>query len=400
MVKVMVNADRIHSVKKRIAVVTGTRAEFGLLRPLLARLEKSSEKFDLSLIVTGTHLSRWHGHTIDEVKKETSCNIIKVPLLVDSSDSGAISRSVGLGVIGFTEAYERIAPQLVIVLGDRFEIVSASIAATVLRIPIGHIAGGDVTEGALDETFRHLVSKLAVLHFTTNEASSNRLLKLGENKTSIFTTGNMFLDSLSDLTLKTKESLELELGVDLSSKSVLVTFHPETRKAPELLAMDVQALLDALAKLEDTYIIFTQANADEGGDLINQEIGKFTKTFSNRSKLFPSLGQLRYLSLLSAVDCVIGNSSSGIYEAPSFGVPTINIGNRQKGREFASCIICCESNKDAILSSIEKAFSSDFVDSAKKVESPYGIGNAAEKIMNVLIEKDFSSLVIKKFFAD
>lgn len=380
---------------KKICVVTGTRAEYGLLYWLLKEIEADKE-LQLQVIVTGMHLSPEFGLTYKEIEKEFKINK-KIEMLLSSDTSVGISKSMGLAQISFAESYDELKPDIVIVLGDRYEIFSATSAAMIARIPIAHIHGGEKTEGAFDESIRHSITKMSHLHFTATEEYKNRVIQLGENPNKVFNVGGMGIENIKRLKLLSKDEFEKSIEFKLNIKNILVTFHPvtlENSTAKE----QFQQLLDAIDELEDTNIIFTKANSDTDGRVINQMIDEYVTKNSHKSIVFTSLGQLRYLSALQYVDAVVGNSSSGLAEAPSFKIGTINIGDRQKGRIKASSVIDCEPNKDSILKSFEKLYSKEFQETLKTTINPYGNGCASKKIVEILKNVDLKNILKKSFY--
>lgn len=380
---------------KKICVVTGTRAEYGLLYWLLKEIEADKE-LQLQVIVTGMHLSPEFGLTYKEIEKEFSVNK-KIEMLLSSDTSIGISKSMGLAQISFAESYDELKPDIVIVLGDRYEIFSATSAAMIARIPIAHIHGGEKTEGAFDESIRHSITKMSHLHFTATNEYKNRVIQLGEHPSRVSNVGGMGIENIKRLKLLSKDEFEKSIEFKLNSKNILVTFHPvtlENSTAKE----QFQQLLDAIDELEDTNIIFTKANSDTDGRVINKMIDDYVTKNSHKSIVFTSLGQLRYLSALQYVDAVVGNSSSGLAEAPSFKIATINIGDRQKGRIKASSVIDCEPNKDSILKSFEKLYSKEFQETLKTTINPYGDGYASKKIVEILKSVDLENILKKSFY--
>ena len=380
---------------RKICVVTGTRAEYGLLYWLLKEIEADKE-LELQVIVTGMHLSPEFGLTYKEIEKEFKINK-KIEMLLSSDTSVGISKSMGLAQISFAESYDELKPDIVIVLGDRYEIFSATSAAMIARIPIAHLHGGETTEGAFDESIRHSITKMSHLHFTAIEEYKNRVIQLGEHPSRVFNVGGMGIENIKRLKLLSKDEFEKSIEFKLNSKNILVTFHPvtlENSTAKE----QFQQLLDAIDELEDTNIIFTKANSDTDGRVINQMIDEYVTKNSHKSIVFTSLGQLRYLSALQYVDAMVGNSSSGLAEAPSFKIGTINIGDRQKGRIKASSVIDCEPNKDSILNSFEKLYSKEFQETLKTTINPYGDGYASKKIVEILKNVNLENILKKSFY--
>ncbi len=380
---------------KKICVVTGTRAEYGLLYWLLKEIEANKE-FQLQLIATGMHLSPEFGLTYQTIEKEFKINK-KIEMLLSSDTSVGISKSMGLAQISFSEAYEELKPNIVVVLGDRYEIFSATSAAMIARIPIAHIHGGEKTEGAFDESIRHSITKMSHLHFTATEEYKNRVIQLGEHPSRVFNVGGMGIENIKRLKLLSKDEFEKSIEFKLNIKNILVTFHPvtlENSTAKE----QFQQLLDAIDELEDTNIIFTKANSDTDGRVINQMIDEYVTKNFQKSVQFTSLGQLRYLSALQYVDAVVGNSSSGLAEAPSFRIGTINIGDRQKGRIKASSVIDCEANKNSIVKVFAKLYSKEFQNSLINVKNPYGDGYASKRIVEILKNVDLKNILKKSFY--
>ncbi|WP_148624145.1 UDP-N-acetylglucosamine 2-epimerase [Aliarcobacter cryaerophilus] len=380
---------------KKICVVTGTRAEYGLLYWLLKEIEADKE-LQLQVIVTGMHLSPEFGLTYKEIEKEFSVNK-KIEMLLSSDTSIGISKSMGLAQISFAESYDELKPDIVIVLGDRYEIFSATSAAMISRIPIAHIHGGEKTEGAFDESIRHSITKMSHLHFTATNEYKNRVIQLGEDPSRVFNIGGMGIENIKRLELLNKKEFEKSIEFKLNIKNILVTFHPvtlENSTAQE----QFKELLDAIDELEDTNIIFTKANSDTDGRVINQMIDEYVTKNSHKSIVFTSLGQLRYLSALQYGDAVVGNSSSGLAEAPSFKIGTINIGDRQKGRIKASSVIDCEPNKDSILKSFGKLYSKEFQETLRTTINPYGDGCASKKIVEILKNVDLKNILKKSFY--
>ena len=380
---------------KKICVVTGTRAEYGLLYWLLKEIEADKE-LELQLIATGMHLSPEFGLTYKEIEKEFKINK-KIEMLLSSDTSVGISKSMGLAQISFAESYDELKPDIVIVLGDRYEIFSATSAAMIARIPIAHIHGGEKTEGAFDESIRHSITKMSHLHFTATEEYKNIVIQLGEHPSRVFNVGGMGIENIKRLKLLSKDEFEKSIEFKLNIKNILVTFHPvtlENSTAQE----QFKELLGAIDKLEETNIIFTKANSDTDGRVINKMIDEYVTKNSHKSIVFTSLGQLRYLSALQYVDAVVGNSSSGLAEAPSFKIGTINIGDRQKGRIKASSVIDCEPNKDSILKSFEKLYSKEFQETLKTTINPYGNGCASKKIVEILKSVDLENIIKKSFY--
>ena len=381
--------------KRKICVVTGTRAEYGLLYWLMKEIEADSE-LQLQLIVTGMHLSPEFGLTYQAIEKEFKIDK-KIEMLLSSDTSIGISKSIGLAQISFAEAYEELKPDILVVLGDRYEIFSATSAAMIAKITIAHLHGGETTEGAFDEAIRHSITKMSHLHFTATEEYRNRVIQLGEHPSRVFNVGGMGVENIKRLKLLSKDEFEKSIDFKLNKKNILATFHPvtlENSTAKE----QFQELLNAIDTLRDTNIIFTKANSDADGKVINQMIDEYVAKNSEKSVDFASLGQLRYLSALQFVDAMVGNSSSGLAEAPSFNIGTINIGDRQKGRIKATSVIDCEPVKEEILKAFDKLYSDDFKESLKTVKNPYGEGRASSKVIEKIKKFDLQNILKKSFY--
>ena len=325
--------------KRKICLVTGTRAEFGVLYWLIDAIHHDDE-LELQLVVTGMHLSPEFGFTVEEIVKSPFPIAKKIEVLLSSDTPVGISKSIGLGVISFAESLSELQPDIVVLLGDRFEILAAATAAMVARIPIGHIHGGETTEGAIDEAIRHSITKMSHLHFTATETYRKRVIQLGEDPDRVFNTGSPGLDNIEKLNLLGRKSFEEAIDFTLGHKSALITFHPVTLEN-QTASTHFSELLKALEKFTELSLVFTLPNADTDGRVIIRMIHDFVSKQRKKRIAFTSLGQLRYLSALNHVDVVIGNSSSGLSEVPSFKKPTVNIGDRQKGRLKADSVIDC-----------------------------------------------------------
>jgi len=381
--------------RRKICVVTGTRAEYGLLYWLMKEIE-NDESLELQLIVTGMHLSPEFGLTYETIEKEFKIDK-KIEMLLSSDTAIGISKSMGLAQISFSEAYDELKPDIVVVLGDRYEIFSAVSVAMIARIPITHLHGGETTEGAFDESIRHSITKMSHLHFTATQEYRDRVIQLGEHPSRVFNVGGLGIDNIKKLKLLSKEEFEKSIDFRLNRKNILVTFHPvtlENTTAKE----QFSELLNAIDELEETHIIFTKANSDTDGRIINKMIDEYVSKNREKSVAFTSLGQLRYLSALQYMDAMVGNSSSGLIEAPSFGLGTVNIGDRQKGRIMAESVISCESDKKSILEVFKKLYSKEFQETLKSVTNPYGDGGASKKIKDVLKVVDLDNILKKSFF--
>jgi len=381
---------------KKVLVVTGTRAEYGLLRWVIDGIAKSN-LLELQLCTTGMHLSPEFGLTYKEIEADGYQIDSKIEMLLSADTPSAITKSMGLGLIGFADELNRLKPDLILILGDRYEIMCAGMAATVARIPIAHLHGGEATEGCIDEAIRHSITKMSHLHFVAAEKYRKRVIQLGENPNRVFCVGGLGIDNILKLNLLSKQELEDSLDFKLSVKSMLVTFHPVTLEG-NTSGDQMRELLASLSEFKDYKIIFTMPNADTDG----REIFKLIESFcldNHNCRACTSLGQLRYLSCLKYVDIVVGNSSSGLAEVPSFKIPTVNIGDRQKGRLKAGSVIDCSPKKNQITSAINRAVSLDFKESCKVIKNPYGKGGASQKIVQT-IESITLKDIIKKSFHD
>ena len=381
---------------RRICVVTGSRAEYGLLQGLIKEIQDSQD-LELQLVVAGMHLSPEFGLTYREIEKDGFEIDRKVDMGLTSDTSVGIANSIGLGTIGFGEAFHALKPDLLVLLGDRFELLAAASAALVALIPIAHIHGGELTEGAYDDAIRHSITKMAHLHFTASEVYSSRVIQLGEQPKKVFCVGALGIDNIVRLPLLKKDEVEKYIGLSLKGKSLLVTWHPETLN-PKSTYEEFQNLLDVLQNYESINIVFTKSNADNDGSRINQMIDEFVLKYPENVVVHTSLGQLRYLSTLKYVSGVVGNSSSGIIEAPSLQKGTVNIGNRQLGRLRAASVIDCRPDVQSIKNALDTLFSSQFQSSLPKVSSPYGGSDVARKIACILKNCSLDGIVRKRFF--
>jgi GDP/UDP-N,N'-diacetylbacillosamine 2-epimerase (hydrolysing) len=379
---------------KKVCVVTGSRADYGLLRWVIQGISESN-KLDLQLVVTGMHLSPEFGLTWRDIETDGFHIDKKVETLLSSDTPVGIAKAMGLGMVGFADAYLELQPDVVLVLGDRYEIFAAVASAMVARIPIAHLHGGEATEGLIDEAIRHSITKMSQIHFVATETYRSRVLQLGEPAERVFNVGGLGVDGIFRQKLLTRAELEGELDFQFGERSLLVTFHPVTLEA-DTAGMQMSELLNALAKLEDTNILFTLPNADTNGRILIEMIANFVQNHPN-SAAFASLGQLKYLSCLHFVDGVVGNSSSGILEAPTFKIGTINIGNRQHGRIKASSVIDCKPEQDAILGAIRYLYSASFQENLVSVANPYGSGGSSSQIVSIIESLPLSGLIIKNF---
>ena len=381
-------------MKKKICVITGSRAEYGLLRKSMLAIKKDSS-FQLQIVVTGMHLLPEYGLSVTEIEEDGFLEIVRVDSLGQDNSPKGISDSVGKGVLGCGKVFAELKPDLVLLLGDRFEILAAAVAAFLARIPIAHLHGGEVTHGSIDDSMRHAITKLSNYHFVANKEFADRVIQLGESRENVFIVGGLGVDGISDLPLLTREQLEEELGLTFLKEILLVTFHPATaeRENPRIQMLE---LLEAISDLKDTSIIFTLPNSDSG----SKEIASLIKSFVSgkpSAAYFESLGHLRYLSLMACSSAVVGNSSSGIAEAPTLGVPTVDIGSRQAGRPKASSVISCDPFANEIKNAVSIALSHSFRNLARVTVSPYGVAGASTRIVEIIRTIDLHSTPIKIF---
>ena len=358
---------------------------------------RDSEQLELQVIATGMHLSPEFGLTYREIEGDGFRIACKVEMLLSADTPSSISKSMGIAMIGFADALQQLNPDLVLVLGDRYEIFAASSAAMIAKIPIAHLHGGETTEGAFDEAIRHSITKMAQLHFVAAEEYRKRVIQLGEHPDRVFLVGGLGIDNIMRLPLLDRQNLEQALDFPLGKRNLLVTFHPVTLEQ-ETAVPQMQELLQALTLQEDTHLIFTMPNADTDGRVVFKMIEDFVKQQPETRKAFTSLGQLRYLSCLRHVDAVVGNSSSGLAEAPSFRIGTINIGDRQRGRLKAKSVIDCQPTRQSIRKAFESLYSHAFQEQLTYIQNPYGEGGASEKIVKMLKNLRFEDQLKKKFY--
>jgi GDP/UDP-N,N'-diacetylbacillosamine 2-epimerase (hydrolysing) len=376
--------------------VTGTRAEYGLLRWVMNTV-RENPALELQIVATGMHLSPEFGLTHLDIEKDGFKIDRKVEMLLSSDTPVGITKSIGLAITGFADALRDLQPDVMLVLGDRFEIFAAVVAATVARIPVAHLHGGEATEGAIDEAFRHSITKMSHLHFVAAEEYRKRVVQLGENPDRVFLVGGLGVDCIKKLTLLDRGALEAAIGFKFGPRNLLITFHPVTLENATARSQMAE-LLGALEALPDTRLIFTMPNADTEGRVLLEMIKGFVAKHDN-ARAFTSLGQICYLSCIQNVDAVVGNSSSGLTEAPSFpGTGTINIGDRQRGRLRAASVIDCAPERASIEAAITRLYSPDFQRRIELVSNPYGDGGASERIVDTLSHIPLDGLLKKRFF--
>lgn len=382
---------------KKILMVSSTRADYGLLHPVIKKFrEKENDDFRFLLAVTGTHLSEIYGYTVEEIEKDGVRVDFKIECPVESILETDIADNIGITIRKFTELFIRETPEALMILGDRYEILGVVIAALISKIPVFHIAGGDTTEGAIDESIRHSITKMSYIHFTTNPEAEKRVIQMGESPDRVYNVGSTSVDNILNDTLLTKKEALASIGLS-ECKYVLCTYHPVTLEKTSSLN-EIKQLVKVLSKL-DCEVIITKSNADLGGGSINQYLDDAAEKYKN-VHVYTSLGRLRYLSIMKYAECVIGNSSSGIVETPVFQIPTVNIGNRQKGRFRADSVIDASLTDGKLEEIIAYALSKEGKAMAMKAINPYGDGHAAEKIVNKALELISNDIDIQKTFVD
>lgn len=382
---------------RRICIITGTRAEWGLLKQLAKEID-SDPDLELQIIVTGMHLSPEFGLTYQEIEKNFKISK-KIEILLSADTPTSLCKSMGLAQILIADTYTELSPDIIVVLGDRYEIFACVASAMICRIPVAHLHGGESTEGLIDEAIRHSITKMSQIHFVATRAYANRVIQLGENPSRVFNVGGFGIDNIASLSLLSKEELEKEMNFKFQEYNFLITFHPVTLENSTA-KKQFSELLQALKRFSSTKktgMIFTKANSDTNGRIINQMIDEFVPKYPH-AVAFTSMGQLRYLSAMQYVDSVVGNSSSGLTEAPSFKIGTINIGDRQKGRIKASSVIDCQPNQTDIIRAFDKLFSSCFQKTLPNVVNPYGEGGSAKKTKEILKEIDLKGILKKEFW--
>ena len=382
---------------KKVCVVTGTRAEYGLLKGLIVRLSEESD-IATKLVVTGAHLSQQYGMTLSEIEKDNIKIDKKIKIIYDESDE-TTSEIMAKTLMEFGSYFKNNDIDLLIVLGDRYEIYAACIAAMNSRIPIAHLHGGEVTEGAMDDAMRHCITKMSALHFTSTETYKKRVIQLGEAPEKVFNVGAICVDNIRKQKLLSKFELEENIKIELGDKYAVATYHPVTLDNNNV-REEIETLVKAMLLKNDYKYIITKANADEGGNIVNKYLDEIKNQYSDRLLVVDSLGMLRYLTALKYCKFVIGNSSSGIIEAPVMGIPTINIGTRQKGRLRCDSIIDIDMDEKQIIKAIELAETEEMQKKAENNFDIYGSGNTAEKIVEI-IKKEFKNdgiNIVKKFY--
>ncbi len=383
-------------MKHKICIVTATRAEYGLLCPLIRRVQQE-ESLTLLLAVTGAHLDARYGNTVEEIRKDSMPIDACLPILTQGDTPMDVGQVMANAITAFTDYFMSQKPDMVMLLGDRYETLGVAIAALTCQIPISHIHGGETTEGAMDEAIRHAITKMSALHFTACEAYRKRVIQLGEQPERVFNVGSLGVENIKTLPLLTKEEVGTQIGFSLSAPYALITFHPVTLEQ-QTQGKQVQELFAALEQFPQLRLIFTKSNADSGGLEINALIDAYVDAHPQRAIDFFGMGYLRYLSAMQGCAMVLGNSSSGILEAPAFHVPTVDIGDRQKGRLAAASVIHCEAEQHSIAKAMEQALSPAFHQLCSTVENPFGDGHTSEQIVAVIKEKLAEGISMKKKF--
>lgn len=383
---------------RKICVVTGTRAEYGLLSRLM-RMIKDSLETKLQVIATNMHLSPKYGNTYKEIEKDGFSIDNKVPIIDENGRNDSLSTVLEMsrGLKGYAEAYQELKPDMVLILGDRYEMLAAATAALIMRIPIAHISGGAISEGAFDDAIRHSITKMSQLHFTETADYRRRVIQLGEQPDRVFHVGALGVENIKKLPLMSKDDIEKEIGFKIDKKTILVTYHPVTL-GNHTSEQDITEFMTALNRRPDIRVIFTMPNSDTGGQAIVDAINDFVLNNSERSVAYKSLGVLRYLSVMKEVGAVVGNSSSGLVEVPSFGIPTLNIGDRQKGRLAAESVFNCETDSASILAGLNRVLSPDFSKIASSAHNPYDKEGTAQAIYDVISKFPLDSLNQKHFY--
>lgn len=377
----------------KICFVTGSRADYGLLSNLI-KLFKSDKKSKVQIIVTGTHLSNYHGLTYRELINDNLEINKKVNLNIRKRKNEDISNEISLGIKEFSKSFKILKPDLIVILGDRYEIFSASCSAFINQIPICHLHGGELTRGSIDDTFRHAITKMSQFHFVSNKKYAKRVMQLGEDPKKIFVVGGFGVDLINNINLLNKKTLEKKLNINFGKKNFLVTYHPETNVGANN-RKNFTEILNALKKFKSTNIIFTRANADKEGKIINSMIDSFVKQNKKNRHVFKSMGYKNYLSTLKYIDLNIGNSSSGLLEVPTFKKFTINVGDRQKDRLKALSVIDVEPNSNLIIKIIKKLYNKKIT---KKLVNPYGKGGASKKTFKIIKKLNLKNCITNQFF--
>ncbi len=385
-------------MNKTICIITGTRAEYGLLKPLIHKIHEA-EDLNLQLAVTGMHLSPEFGLTYKEIEADGYPITSKIEMLLSSDSAAGVAKSMGVAMMGFADCFQANKPDVAVILGDRYEMLAAAAAAMTAKIPIVHIHGGELTEGLIDEAIRHSITKMSQIHFTSTEEYRNRVIQLGEQPQTVYNVGALGIENIKKIKLLDKITLEKELGFQFSRPVIMITYHPVTLEDMSS-ETQFQQILHVLELHKELAVIFTKTNSDMNGRIINHMIDDYVSKNKERCAAYVSLGQLRYLSSLQFCSAVMGNSSSGIIEVPSFGIPTINIGDRQRRRLHADSVISCSNNEEQIDIALQKALSPEFLDEIKKIKNPYEGEHTSSRIMQIIRQRLAEGINLKKEFYD
>lgn len=383
---------------KKVCIVTGTRAEYGLLKPIIDKVY-NSEVLELQLVVTGAHLSPEFGLTYQEIEEDGYSITSKIEMLISSDTPVGITKSMGVALLGFADFYDNYHPDIVVILGDRYEMLMAASAAMIARIPIAHISGGEKTEGAMDEAIRHSITKMSSIHFTAADEYRHRVIQLGEQPETVYNVGALGVENIRKVKLLSKKELEQQIGFKFSTPTIMLTYHPVTLETLTAKGQFAE-LLSVIDKHKELSVIFTKANADTDGRIINQMIDEYVSKNNDRCVEFTSMGQLKYLSALQFCDAVVGNSSSGLVEVPSFKIPTVNIGDRQRGRACAQSVIHCGNGACEIDEALQKALSEGFRKRLDDIRNPYEQEGTSDKIVQIIRDKLDKGIDMKKRFYD
>ena len=386
---------------KKFFLVTGSRAEFYLNYNLI-KLLQSKKKVKFNLIVTVSHLSRKYGSTVNEITKSGIRVDKKIFLPLKSSNPTDVLKDIQVGIQAFSVYLKKNRPELVILHGDRYELLAPAVACFFMNIPIGHISGGEVTHGSKDDTTRHILTKISSLHFASTESHKKRIIQLGENPKAVFNVGDLGIERINELKNSTnflkKKDLEKKLDFKFNKKNILVTLHPDSYQTRSKILNNTRVILRSISKLKDTNFLFTSPNADLNNDIIQKEFKKFVKNNTNKARYIASLGDINYLSVLNYIDCVLGNSSSGIVEVPEFKIPSINVGDRQSGRAISKSVINCEFTEKSISKAIKKNFNKEFRSKLKNFENPYKSTGSSKKIVEIILKTNTRKIYNKIFY--
>ena len=376
--------------KRKICIITGTRAEWGLFRPLASEIKKNKKDFILQIVATSSHLSSKFGFTYKEIRKDGFLIDRKANILLSDDTEIAVIGYVSVGIKKISQSLQELKPDLVFLLGDRFETLAAATACLFLKIPVAHLHGGELTEGSLDDTLRHAITKMSYIHFVSNKVYRKRVIQMGENPARVFVVGALGIDNILNMKVISRKQLEKKIKFTLGKKNIMVTFHPATFDNKENIIKTFRNLLKAIDKIPDVKIIFTKPGVDMCSSVIHKLIDNYVHKNNKKSIVFKSMGARLYLNALRYMDVVVGNSSSGIIEAPSFGIPSVNVGDRQKGRIMPKSVINANNNFLSIKNVLKKAFDNKFREKCQYTKNPYGSGNTARNIVSIIKKTDFS----------